>query len=222
MMARIKALVERFNALSLRERVFLGVAVMVVVGAIWQALLMGPLEAREQRASKKLENLRERVTRLDESLDATAAGLNDGMPERLQRLKVLKAKLAETEESVRVFTSDLVDPAQMRFVLEDLIDQQDGLRVVSISNLPAESLFEEEQQQEEQADGDAGPELYRHGITLVLEGPYLAALSYLQTIEALPWRFFWSRVEIQADEYPRNQIVIELNTLSLDEEWIGV
>ena len=218
MMDRVNALVEKFNALSLRERVFLGVAVMAVIGAIWQALLMGPLEAREQRASKKLENLKERVARLDESMDATAAGLNDGMPDRLQRLQVLKAKLAETEESVRVFTSDLVDPAQMRFVLEDLINQQQGLRVISISNLPAQSLFEDDKDDSE----DDSPELYRHGVLLVLEGPYLSALSYLQGIEGLPWRFFWSRVDIETDQYPNNRILIELNTLSLDEAWIGV
>ena len=218
MMDRFNALVARFNGLSLRERVFLAAALMVVIGAVWQMLLMGPLEAREARASRKLANLQERVASLDESIDATAAGLNDGMPGRLQRLKVLKAKLAETEDSVRVFTSDLVDPEQMRFVLEDLVRRQEGLSVVSLSNLPAESLFGED----EESDGGDGPELYRHGVLLVMEGPYLEALTYLQNIEALPWRFFWSRLDIQVDQYPRTQILIQLNTLSLDEEWIGV
>ncbi len=219
MMARAKALVDKFNALSLRERVFIGTAAMVVIVAIWQALLMSPLEAREQRATKKLANLQERVARLDESMDATAASLNDGMPGGLQRLKVLKAKLAETRDSVRVFTSDLVDPAQMRFVLEDLMDRQRGLSVVSVSNLPAKSLFEQE---DGEADAQPGPQLYRHGVRLVLEGPYLEALAYLQAVEALPWRFFWSRVEIKVDTYPSNRILIELNTLSLSEAWIGV
>lgn len=221
MMERIKPLVEKFNALSLRERVFLTIAVMVVIGALWQALLMGPLEARETRASKKLANLQERVANLDESMDATAAGLNDGMPGRQQRLKILKAKLAETQDSVRVFTSDLVDEEQMRFVLEDLIRRQDGLSVVSVSNLPAQSLFEDAAETEG-SEGDTGPELYRHGVQLILEGSYLDALAYLEAVEALPWRFFWSRVEIEVDEYPRNRIVIELSTLSLAEEWIGV
>jgi len=219
MMDRINALAEKINTLSLRERVFIAAALMVVIGAVWQALLMGPLEAREKRASTTLESLKERVARLDASMDATAAGLNDGMPERLQRLKVLRAQLAETEEAVRVFTSDLVDPAQMRFVLEDLIARQKGLTVLSISNLPAESLFEDEQQEQ---DGEQGPQLYRHGVRLVLEGPFLEALAYLEAIEDLPWQFFWSRLEIAADDYPRNRIVLELNTLSLAEAWIGV
>ena len=218
MMDRATALIAKFNALSLRERVFLAAAVMVVLGALWQVLLMGPLQSRETRASKKLSNLQERLANLDQSMDATAVGLNDGMPDRLQRLKVLQAKLAETQDSVTVFTSDLVDPEQMRFVLEDLIAQQKGLNVLSVSNLPAESLFEEE----EASDGGPGPELYRHGVRMVLEGPYLEALSYLQTIETLPWRLFWSRVEIEVDEYPRTRILVELNTLSLQAEWIGV
>ena len=85
---RLKAQAAKIDALTLRERVFIFVAVLGVVGAIWQAALMGPLEAREERTSKQLTNLQERVTKLNESIDATASGLDDGMPDRLQRLNI--------------------------------------------------------------------------------------------------------------------------------------
>jgi MSHA biogenesis protein MshJ len=57
---------------------------------------------------------------------------------------------------------------------------------------------------------------------LTLEGSYLDCLAYLQAVERLPWHLYWSRIEFKEDGYPRNAIMIELRTLSLDKEWIGV
>ena len=57
---------------------------------------------------------------------------------------------------------------------------------------------------------------------LTLKGNYLDGLAYLEAVERLPWHIYWARLEFSADEYPQNDIVLELRTLSLDEEWIGV
>ena len=57
---------------------------------------------------------------------------------------------------------------------------------------------------------------------LTLEGSYLDCLAYLQAVERLPWHLYWSRIEFKEDDYPRNAIMLELRTLSLDKEWIGV
>jgi MSHA biogenesis protein MshJ len=47
-------------------------------------------------------------------------------------------------------------------------------------------------------------------------------LHYLEAVERLPWHLYWTRLDFSVDEYPSNDVVIELTTLSLDEEWIGV
>ena len=57
---------------------------------------------------------------------------------------------------------------------------------------------------------------------LRVQGSYLDCLAYLRAIERLPWHLYWARLEMQTGEYPQNDIVIEVHTLSLDEEWIGV
>ena len=66
------------------------------------------------------------------------------------------------------------------------------------------------------------PKLYRHTLVLRLEGSYLDCLAYLEQIERLPWRLYWTRLEVDAGEYPRNDIVLEVQTLSLEQGWIGV
>jgi MSHA biogenesis protein MshJ len=216
--ARLQALLRKVDALTLRERLLLFAAALAVVGGLWEALFAAPLAAREQAASAAVESLRQRLRGLNDSVTATASAVEDGVPGKLQRAAILKQRIDETAETIRVFTSDLVDPQQMRAVLEDLIRRQAGLRLVSMRSLPAEPLLAAE---EEAADDD-GPRLYRHGLVLVMEGSYLDCMEYLRAVERLPWQLYWSRLELENDDYPTNRISIELHTLSLEEDWIGV
>jgi MSHA biogenesis protein MshJ len=216
--ARVKVLLQKIDSLTLRERLLLFAGAVAVIAGLWQALLMGPLEARERIASAEVANLRQNLEQLNQSMSLTAEGIGDGVPGKLQRLEILKRQVDETGESVRVFTTDLVNPTQMRVVLEDLIRRQDGLELISMSNLAVEPLIED---QEPQA-GEDEPRLYRHGMVLLLEGPYLQCLQYLQAVERLPWQLYWARLELENEAYPRNRILIELHTLSLQEDWIGV
>lgn len=212
-------LAERIDKLSIRERLMILFAAAFVLIALWEALLATPLETREQQANAQVVSLQQRLAALDEAMNVTAAGLDSSMPAKLKRLEALRGRLGDVDESFRIFTSDLVDPSQMRFVLEDLIARQGALRVRSIKSLEPRLLFP-------LADGTTdqreAPHLYRHGLTLELEGAYLDCLNYLQAVELLPWRIHWAHIELEAQRYPLNRIAIEVHTLSLQEEWIGV
>jgi MSHA biogenesis protein MshJ len=218
---RVTKLLRNIDALSLRERLFVFAAMLVVIGGAWEAFLAVPLEARELVATNKIQSTRERLATLDESVTVAAAGIGDGMSGQLERLRGLRTQVAEGRDSLRVFTSDLVDPATMRFVLEDLIRRQTGLQLVSVSNLPGRPVVEETGVPDA-APATDGPRLYRHGLVLVVEGSYLDCLRYLESVERLPWQLYWTRLELQTEEHPRNRITIELNTLSLEQDWIGV
>jgi MSHA biogenesis protein MshJ len=220
---RFVKLTESIDRLNLRERLFLFAAGLVIVGGVWEAALAAPLEAREKAANEQVSALQERLQQLDASLSAVAAGMSEGMPNQLDRMQALRTSVASGEEEMRVFTSDLVDPAQMRLVLEELLRRQGGLRLVNAVNLPARPLVErEEPVADEAAEPSSEPQLYRHALVLTLKGNYLDCLAYLQAVERLPWHIYWARLEFSTDEYPQNDIVLELRTLSLDKEWIGV
>jgi MSHA biogenesis protein MshJ len=225
-MERVSKVFQNVDRLSLRERLFLFSAVLVVLGGLWQAVLAAPLATREHTASEKITTLKQRLDQLNEGVAVAAAGMTEGMPNQLERLRLLRQRVAEGEEEVRVYTSDLIDPKQMRLVLEELIRQQSGLTLISASNLAVQPLFEaaEDEGGEPLATQtqDTGPKLYEHTLVLTLRGRYLDCLEYLQTVERLPWHLYWARLDFAADTYPLNTIVIELKTLSLEEEWIGV
>jgi MSHA biogenesis protein MshJ len=226
MKERFVKLAASVDRLNLRERLFLFAAGLVIVGGFWEAALAGPLDARRQVAAEKVEALRDRLQQLETTLTAAADGMSEGMPNQFGRLDSLRQRVAEGEEEVRVYTSDLVDPQEMRLVLEDLLRKQAGLKLVSATNLPARPVLEDDADDAAAAEAPraatAEPRLYRHTLVLKLEGSYLDCLTYLQAVERLPWHIYWSRIEFATDEYPRNAIVLELRTLSLDEEWIGV
>lgn len=216
---RLGKLKVSIDALSLRERLMLFVGALVVIGGLWEALLAGPLEARELAASRQVATARERLEQLDQAVDLAARGIGDGMPAYLARLRSLEEQIAEGEETMRVFTSDLVDPAQMREVLEALIERQRGLTLVRAVNLDVRPLIEPAETDMNES-GEAM--LYRHGLTLELEGSFLDCLEYLEAVERLPWKLYWGALRLEALDYPNNAIRIDIFTLSLDEEWIGV
>lgn len=210
--------VKNIDALTLRERLFVCLAALAVVAGAWEAFLAGPLSARERLATNAVDAAGLRIAQLNESITLRAQGMSDGMPNQLERLTALRERVVEGEESMRIFTSDLVTPDQMRFLLEDLVRRQPGLELVSVSNMESRPVIE----QAEGTDAASGPRLFRHGLVLVFEGSYLDCLQYLQAVERLPWQLYWARLELETDSHPRNRIVIELHTLSLEEEWIGV
>jgi MSHA biogenesis protein MshJ len=227
MKQRIINAAQSIDRLSLRERLFLLAAGLFVVGGIWQALLAAPLEAREQLANDKVLALQDRLSDLDASLIAAAQGVGEDMPEQAERVRALRESTEARDEEMRVFTTDLVDPTQMRLVLEELLTRQSGLTLVSAVNRPAEPVLDDEEAttvepSAGQSDLSDAPKLYRHSFVFTLRGSYLDCLRYLADVERLPWQIYWSRLELETAEYPINEIMLELATLSLDEEWIGV
>ena len=230
MMQRIVKVVETVDRLSLRERLFLFAAGLFVVGGLWQVALAGPLEARERLANEKVTALQERLQALDVAMNAAAEGVGEGMDGQFERVRALRENVQARDEELRTFTTALVDPDEMRAVLEELLSRQEGLTLVSAVNRPARAVLEDEPTSEEpQGEGQEAapapsdaPKLYRHSFVLTLRGNYLDCLRYLEDVERLPWHIYWSRLELSTDEYPVNDIVIEVATLSLDEEWIGV
>lgn len=217
----ITKLIANVDALSLRERLFVFAAMLLVVGGAWEALLATPLDQREALASAKIESTQTRIAELDAAIATAAHGIGDGMADYRERLRVLEQQVAAGEESVRIFTTDLIDPAQMRFVLGDLVRQHPGVRLVSAISQPAKPLIEPEAEMPDTAASDA-PKLYQHTLVLVLEGGYLDCLAYLEGAEGLPWQLYWGSLEIETEEYPQSRITIELHSLSLEPEWIGV
>ena len=63
--------------------------------------------------------------------------------------------------------------------------------------------------------------LFAHGFEMVLSGGYFQTLAFLQHLEAMDG-FYWQALDYRVGKYPKAEITIQINTLSLEEDWIGV
>ncbi len=213
---RLEQIRERIDELSLRERVLIFLAAAAVLAFLWQQLFMQPLAAERDRTEERIGEVRDRITEANEAISTLLAERDrDPDAENRARLEALEDDIAELDRELEEVTGELIDPARMARVLQRILEREQGLDLVSLESLPARPLLDD-------AGENALGNVFRHGLRLEMEGEYLAVLHYLRRMEDLDSRFFWSELDIEMREYPRNRVVITVHTLSLREGWIGV
>ncbi len=218
MKERWTQLLERIDALELRERALLFITVLFGFGMLWQQLLLGPMEMEQKQMLAQIDRLHQEVDKLDREYQAIIERANhDPDAENRALLSRYQGRDAELEERILDSVAGLIDPKQMARMVEQVLQGRRALTLVSMQSLPATPLLE--LADEEMMEGEG---IFRHGLRLQLEGDYLAALDYLKALEALPWSLKWDAVEVEMQEYPRALITITVYTLSLEEDWLGV
>ena len=216
--APIQKAAARFDVMTIRERLLVTAAALVAVLMLWVLSFMDPITSRRAALNEEMANIRA----------AIESGISpDQLPDDPGRIasakeKKLKIQLDEVNAKLAATSAGLIPPERMVQVIRDVLSRQRGITLVSLHNKPVTNLIDAAQSDSPEAPPaeTAGP--YMHPVELVIEGAYLDVLAYLQTLEALPWRFYWKVLELRTTEYPTNRVRIELGTLSMDKEWLGV
>ena len=205
-----KTLLKRYEALSLRERALVVLALLGILVGAWDTYLMGPLRLARTGLEAELASASAfGVTR-------QSADVSDPRQVSITRAGELQTRLQSIDAQLANTASGFVSAERMIEVLHDMLDRQGRLELVSIRNLPVTSLIAPAE-----PDAPARPP-YVHSIEIVIEGEFADVLGYLDALEALPWKFRWTSLDLSTAGYPRNRVRIELSTLSLDSTWLGV
>lgn len=217
---------ERFEALSLRERALVTLACVAILYLLWDNLFFTPIHKQMAATSTQLEALNSQLAELDAQIESMAGSqASEGVI--IEQIAQVETRLQQLRQQQNRLMGDFITPSTMVRVLRDLL-QENGLILVRMESGAAQPLFADTQEQGAQAGTagtgvtDTGPNIYRHSLTMELEGDYFTALKYLQALEHLPWRFYWDEIRYQVHAHPRARITITLYTLSLEEGWIGV
>ena len=226
MKARIQALMDKIDALSLRERGLLFAALVVGLVMGWDALLMTPLDKQRKQASAQLDALRGQVSALELQAQAIVTRQSqDPDRENRRRLENIERRSAEVDRQLAELTVAFIAPSEMSRALEEALRRSGNLRLVRLEGLGPEPLLPQEPQPVEPGGGEAAsavPGAYTHRVVMEFEGGYMDTLAYLERLEALPWRFHWKSLDYKVIEYPTARVTIEVETLGLTEGWIGV
>jgi MSHA biogenesis protein MshJ len=226
-------LADRIDALSLRERalIFLAVALVLIVSV--NLLLIDPLLTRSRNLQQRIvqEELQIKAMRaqIEESVAASTADPDADLRLRLESLRLQSEQAAETLQDIQ---SGLVPPQRIPALLQDLLRHNRSVSLVAMKTLPVETLGVATTAAAsvppagaaagERTEPPAGPmgAVYKHGVEITVQGSYLDLLRYLEGIEALPWQMFWGTADVDGKDYPTVTLTLRLYTLSLDEAWL--
>lgn len=230
--AGLEATMTRFDRMSLRERGLVAAALLATAVMLWTVALWDPMAARQQALADELSSLQQTMITAAETLDATT--LNDPASLALKKEEQLRKDLADINSQLASKSAGLIPPERMVQVIQDVLARQRGVTLLSLHNKPVTTLapsklatgatdaFVTTPASERTVMDAAASGPYVHPVELVIEGRYLDILAYLHALEALEWRFYWKLLELETVRHPTNRVRIEINTLSMDKDWIGL
>ncbi|MEZ4601442.1 MAG: type II secretion system protein GspM [Syntrophotaleaceae bacterium] len=207
---------------SMRERILLVSSVLVLGIFFSYVLFFKPQEVKRAGIRTQISDLKVSLTEINSQAEAIKARAKED-PDREYRARqqMLQIEIEDLDGRLRDLTIDLISPRDMADVLRGLLNRQEGLKLVSLENLPAVELLPVSENEAGVQDGDR-VSLYRHPVRIVLSGTYLQAVEYLRALEQLPRKLFWDELEIVVTEHPQAEISLRVYTLSQRRGWIGV
>ena len=209
-----RALGEKFDLLSQRERGMIALAVVVVLGM----LCYMPLESmwlKYRAESQQLANIVKENAISVQQVDLYQQRLAlDPNRDYQNRLALVAEQTKAIDDSLAAQMVDMVPADYMPEVLSKVLAKAKGIRLesfTSVAPVPLLTVGEENK-----------VNLYSHGIKLTLEGDYFAILRFTQAVEAMPDKLYWKRFDYQVAQYPKAKVDLELYTLSISKDFISV
>jgi MSHA biogenesis protein MshJ len=224
-----RTLSARFDALKMRERVLVLLAVVAGTALLFDAVVLQPLEARQKRLTQQLAESRQNIRNADALLKMQVAVVDPDAVKRSYR-DALRKQLAEIDRSMQGLQRGLVPPERMGKLLEEMLERSRGLQVVSLRTLPARPFEAPGAAPAGKPAGTAGKPgpresertIYQHSFEITLQGSYTDLHRFLAQLEKLPWQMFWGRINVSTEQHPQLRVMLTVQTLSLSEAWLIV
>jgi MSHA biogenesis protein MshJ len=219
---------ERFEALSIRERFLVTIATAAILYMLCDNLFLAPIQTKKVAMVTQMEQLNLQISELQQQIELISNPQGDMANNSLaQQIDQVHAELKKIKKQQDVMANDFIAPAHMTHVLKSIL-KENGLRLISLKSNAAQPLFATMEKADanktvnNSANNTRAPHIYKHGVTLELEGDYFATLKYLHSLESQELRFYWDEVDYHVTTYPLARVTIVLYTLSLEKDWIGV
>lgn len=217
----------RIEALSTRERVIVFAAGLLIAVAIVYFAAIDPAQRRSRALLAQMERERTEIATLESQLRSGPKHADPDADSR-GRAEALRREVGALDSTLQALQRELVPAERVNTLLQEMLASDTRLTLVSLRTLPAAPL----------AGGDAkspagpnaaaaaaepGPSLvYKHGVEITVQGSYVNLHDYLMRLERSPWRMYWWRAHLTADEQAQLTLKVTVYTLSLDKAWLQV
>lgn len=231
-------LMQKIDALSERERgilfVLCSIGVLLLGFTFW---LEPQMKLRNNLLTQHQAN-RTQITLLQEEMQQRSAVLNrDPDIELRAKIEETKVRLLAMDQDLLSLQKNLVPAEKIDLLLAGILKRNKSLQLISLKSLPVVNLVATTNVKDAVTTQVEAPQstmsgntvsiqnehsIYKHEVELTLEGNYLDMLAYMQELEALPERVYWSRSSLQVLEYPKASLRLNLFTLSLEKKWLNL
>jgi MSHA biogenesis protein MshJ len=233
MQTKLLQMLNRLEALSLRERamVLLGAPLLLVMAG--EMLVFGPIGKETTEARKQADRQQDELKALGAVLAAQpAAAPLPGADQLLRQRNELQGQI----DAAHAITASLEQSVDWGTVVRATVSGTPGLTLTQLKTMPAEVVFspsmvkpataaparpgkpasgaEAKAPAHAAGAGAAGEAIYRHRAELTVKGNFGTLLGYLQTLQRVPGDLRWERLQISVAAYPQASVQLTLHTLS--------
>ena len=213
---------EKFNALSLRERVFIFFAVIVVLTFVPYLTIIDPLLIKQKKLGDQFSQQQTNINAIrDQAIALSQAQIGSMDPSYRDRLKKLRDQIGVIDTNLRTMQAGLMPPEKMAGLIENILKRNQRLQLVELRTLPVSNLIEDKKPAKDTLSRSEN-NIYKHGVEITLSGNYLDLLDYLVQLERLPEQMFWTKIKMDATGYPKVFLTATVYTLSLNRAWLIV
>ncbi len=205
----------KIDQLSPREKIILLATTLVAILFLFLQFLWEPgwKEAARLSGAKATANSETAALAAQQELLGNALRQDPNARLREENMR-LAERLKDLQDQLRDSLSRLVTPEEMPVVLTELLGAVPTLQVKQVIKLPTEKI--------QHGEGEGAAVLFSHRVQVVAVGDYFAALRYIRQIENETSRLRLVSMDYLVDQYPLALITVEVETLGLDERWLGV
>lgn len=197
---------------SKRRKIWVGVAILVLLYvALWWVVV--PLQQQLQEAQSSQRQQRYEIGIYEQELSSLQQRLaGDPKAELRSQRGQLQQQLA-TLDATLTAQSHYVSAADNRHLLKALLDSAVNVRIQAAQALPPEQVYQEPQ--------DANTAIYKHRLQFAVSGDFFSLRDYLESLEQLPWNFYWQKMDYRVLQAPQAEVVFEIYTLSLERGYVA-
>ena len=110
---------------------------------------------------------------------------------------------------------------KMPLALTKVLSKTPGIKVNSLISLPVQA-FHAGQTETLAVESEMPQNLfYKHTLEMQLVGDYNAIYQYLLNLENVKEKFYWSSLSYQVTDYPLAEVIIEIYTLSDQQDLVS-
>ncbi len=187
----------RIDALGLRERVFLFLALLVCLMALADTLWLSPAQVEHAQLTQRFTKQNAELQRLRDELRAMPKLVDPNLVLRSELAQV-KARLEVLDTEVKGLTASATGGMPLAQVLVHFLRRYENLTLIRTATLPMPAVAVAPVQ-------GAGPitsGIQRQGIELTVAGSYPELIRMVQTLEKAIPALRWSDMKLSAEKLP--------------------